>query len=315
MDRKPAFSAASRLLVLLTLALIVTGCSGFRESVHTWALNHELRQANLEEKALEINGKHIAYYESRSPRDDREVLLMVHGFAANKQNWIRLARDFRDDYHVVAIDLPGHGDSIQDPDLSYTVADQAGYLDAIMDALDVSSAHLTGSSMGGAIVAVFASTRPDRVKTLTLIAPAGVHEHPSELEEHLQAGTNPLIMEDVSEFNDLMDFVMEERPFLPWPISRVIAERHLANREINEVIFEDIRRDADADFGAVMEGIRAPTLILWGDKDRVLNVANAEIMHEHIQDSRLVILEGIGHAPMLETPSETARHMHSLLSP
>lgn len=304
-----------RLLATALLALSVSGCADIRKNLHDWAIGTEIKRAGLEERDIDLDDKRIAYLQSESPSEDQEVILMVHGFAANKQNWLRLAREFRDDYHVIALDLPGHGDSIQDPDLSYGIGDQANHVAAFMDALDLSSAHLIGSSMGGAIVSVLASTHPERVRTLTLMAPAGVREHSSELDEYLAEGRNPLIIDDTDGFDELMDFVMEERPFIPWPVGRVIAERHMANQDINQVIFEDIRRNADADFRKILVNIEAPTLVLWGEKDRVINVANANVMREHIPDVRVEVLEGIGHAPMIEATETSARHIRRLLTP
>jgi len=108
------------------------------------------------------------------------------------------------------------------------------------------------------------------------------------------------------DYDELLDFVMEERPFIPWPISSVMARKAVANRRINEKIFNDIIKDTDSDFAATLSEIEVPSLVLWGSEDRVISVRNASLVAEALPNSRLEILEGIGHVPMLEAPEKTA---------
>lgn len=83
--------------------------------------------------------------------------------------------------------------------------------------------------------------------------------------------------------------------------------RIVKNKPINDKIFQDIRGEHNYVFKDELLKIKAPALILWGDKDRIINVKNADIFKRLIPHSRKMILEGIGHAPMIEIPEETAR--------
>src|SRR5690606_1863309 len=102
---------------------------------------------------------------------------------------------------------------------------------------------------------------------------------------------------------------MEERPFIPWPILDVMAQQAVANKPLNEKIFADMKANLMEEatvFQDRMALIQAPTLILWGKEDRVLDYRNADVFERLIPSSRKVILEHIGHVPMVEVPEQTA---------
>lgn len=305
--RKPTAYA----IPILLFALMLSGCSGLQQSLHDAAISHEMSQAGLEPDHIEIEEGRIEVLRG-DDSGDREALVLVHGFAANNLNWLRLSRHLHEEFYIVAPDLPGHGDSVQDPELSYRIPEQARRLDAIMEKLDIEQAHVAGNSMGGAISAVFAAEFPDRVLSLGLIDTAGIHEHPSELDRLREQGKNPLIVKNHEDYDELLDFVMEERPFIPWPISSVMAREAIANHDINRKIFKDLLKDSETDFARILSRIHVPTLVLWGTEDRVINVRNAPLVAEALPNSRLKIFEGIGHVPMIEAPERTAKQIRRL---
>ena len=290
---------------ILLILIFLTGCAGVRNSFYEKAMAHEREKAGLVQKRITAGSKAISLLESRTA-EDKPVIVLVHGFAANKENWVRFAAYLTDAYHVVAMDLPGHGDSEKDFRLNYSFRDQAGYVNEILTHLNIDRFHMAGNSMGGAISAIYAATYPDQVKSLFLIDPAGVHQHASELVRRLEKGENTLIVREKEDFYELMDFAMEQKPFIPWPVAGVMAEKTAANAAIHQKIFEDFTNPADYDIESELKKITAPTFILWGAKDRVIHVKNAEVFDALIPDSRLRVLENVGHAPMIEVPEQTA---------
>lgn len=295
------------IFLLLALTLLFSACS--REDIYDAAINREMAQAGLEARDMQVDGMHIAYLEGPR-REGQDTLVMVHGFGANNLNWLRLARHLKEDFHLIAPDLPGHGQSTQNPELNYSIDNQVENLAAILKALEVNQAHLVGNSMGGAIIAMYGAAYPERTLSLSLLNPAGIVEHPAELDQRLEAGDNPLVVKDAADYSSLLDFVMEKRPFIPWPITSVIAERAAANQDINQKIFADIREGSAEQFRESLKRIDAPTLVLWGDQDRVLSPRNAPVFGQLIGQSRVVILEGVGHVPMVEVPESTAAEIH-----
>lgn len=303
MTRYHLKKAAHPLITLLLVTLVLTACS--KQDIYQAAIDREKDKAGLQSHQMTVNGMDIAYLASER-QEGQETLVLVHGFGANNLNWLRMAQYLKDDFHIIAPDLPGHGQSTQDPSLDYSIEQQVENLSAILTQLDVDAAHLAGNSMGGAIVAMYGAAYPERTRSLSLLNPAGIQEHPSEMDERLAEGENPLVVNNKEDYKRLLDFVMEDRPFIPWPISTVMAEKAVANQDINRKIFDDIRGGSPEDFRKHLGRIEAPTLVLWGKRDRVLDAANAEVFSQLIPDSQVVLFDDIGHVPMIEAPERTA---------
>lgn len=304
MMKRPYLSRWIRFVILFA-AMALSACSSMKHGLYEMALDHERGKAGLSFERFEVGGKSIAILESRREAQKPNFIL-VHGFGANKDNWARFSRYLTDTYHVVAIDLPGHGESVKDITLRYDLDDQVGYLNEILGQLKIQRFHIAGNSMGGAIASLYAARYPEQVQSLILMAPGGIYPYESELSRLLAEGKNPLIVKTAEDFGVLMDFALEKKPFIPWPITSVLAEKAVANKPINDKIFADIRGEHRYNFEDELKKIKAPTLILWGNKDRVLNVDNARVFEQLIPNSKKRILEGIGHVPMVETPEETA---------
>ena len=302
-----------RKFVLATAAILGIGLVFLLASPGTTlslAKGLERRRAGLSEHTASVGDFEIVYTDGGAG----EVLLMVHGFNADKDNWTRMAAALTDDYRVVALDLPGFGQSSRIDGLSYDAGTQADRLKAFHDAVGLAAVHLVGNSMGGEIVAVYATRYPEDVATLTLVDAAGVASpQPSEYSRLLAEGKNPLIAGDVDEYDALMDFVFVEKPWVPRPILAHFAQVAIDNRPFTEKIWQDFR-GIPSGLEERLSTIAAPTLVIWGDTDRVLDVSMAAVFDDKIPDSRVSILTGVGHLPMLERPDETAALLRDFLS-
>ena len=199
----------------------------------------ETHLAGLSSQVVTAGELDFAYYDG-GPKLG-ETIVMVHGFGADKDNWLRMARHFSSRYHVVVPDLPGFGESSR-PTGSYDVGTQAERLADFIQALGVGKVHLVGNSMGGHIVALYAARYPDRVRSLALFDNAGVTApHKSELFDLLEQGRpNPLVVTRVSDYDRLMDFVFVDPPVLPAPLKRYLADRAIANQVHYEAVFQQL---------------------------------------------------------------------------
>lgn len=299
------------LLLLLLTTLLLWGCS--RQDIYDTAIAWERSSAGLESDRVVVGELDIAYLRNKDATNGDTVVL-IHGFGANKDHWTRFAGELTDEFNVYAIDLPGHGDSSKELDLGYRFEDQVQHVSRILSALGIDRTHMMGNSMGGAITALYAATFPDQIHSAVLFDPAGIFEYDSELVELVTEGDNPLIPKKPGDFERLMDFALEKRPFAPWPILGVMEEKAIANREVNEVIFAAIRDTGyEPDFRNAIERIEAPVLVVWGKEDRVINYRNADIFVERITNARKVLLDGVGHAPMIEVPEESAKLFRQFL--
>lgn len=271
----------------------------------------ERQLAGLSSRTLEVEGLTIHYYEG-GPAEG-ETLLMIHGFGANRDNWLRFARHFTQRYHVIALDLPGFGESSK-PDARYDVASQAARLNAFAKALQLDRLHLIGNSMGGHIAALHAARHPEQVLSLALLDNAGITSpRKSEMFEMIERGQpNPLVVRQAEDFDRLMSFVFVTPPPLPDSLKRHFAEQSMANQAHYDKIFAQLREHY-VPLEPELPKIQAPTLLLWGDRDRVLDVSSIEVMKPLLREPSVVIMKDCGHAPMIERPEETAQHYQAFL--
>ncbi len=298
--------APIRLIILIPFLLTLAACTGFKHGVYDMAMDMERRGAGLEPATIMVDGFEIALFEGEG-RGTRPTLLLIHGFGASKEAWLRFSKQLKNDFHIIAIDLPGHGDSSKPMDRNYSIPSQVAYLRAILAEMALPEPpHIAGNSMGGAIATLYAARYPEEIASITLFCPAGVHAHESDLSRLIARGENPLIVKEPGDFSRLMDFSMEQKPFIIWPITSVMEEKAMANRTMNNKIFTDSFRDRVENYRSILPTVKVPALIIWGRHDRVINAKNGRIFDNLIPDSRLAILDDVGHAPMLEVPDISA---------
>jgi abhydrolase domain-containing protein 6 len=271
------------------------------------ALASERKQAGLVSASIQLSFGHVEYLRSKNEVEHlSEAIVMLHGAAADKTSWTRFAKYLGSKFPLVIPDLPGHGKSIADINLNYSINAQAERLKELLTTLGIKRVHLIGSSMGGTIAIHLASTSPNLVGSLVLIDAAGFEASPSWLRQHVaHTGINPMIeLRDASDYRAMMRIGMEAHPYIPGIIISALARVFVKHKAINQKIVKDIERDLDQT-GSLFK-IVAPSLIIWGAADKIEHVDNAELLHQRLTNSRKIVMEGIGHVPMVEAPKQVA---------
>lgn len=292
--------------ILLVLALLIAGVVAFdflapHQAARAGAQLERWR-ADLQEAHATVSGFDIAYLDG----GHGEPLLLVHGFGADKDNFTRVARHLTPHYRVIAPDLPGFGESSKPANVSYSIADQVERVRAFAQHLGLQRFHLGGSSMGGAIATAYAAKYPGEVASLWLLAPAGTAvAFDSELRRHYeQTGENLLVAKTPEDHARVLDFVMSKPPFLPYSVRRVLAERAAANYPLHSKIFAELSRSPPIE--TQVTRIDTPALIVWGTEDRALNPKGAEALKALMPNAQVVLMDGIGHLPMIEAVASSA---------
>jgi abhydrolase domain-containing protein 6 len=265
----------------------------------------ERSAGGLKHRSVEVEGLRIEYLEGGKG----DALVLLHGFGANKDNWTRIGKYLTPHFRVIAPDLPGFGESSSDPEGDYTISAQAKRVKAFVQALGIKSLHLGGSSMGGNIAGAYASSYPEDLKSLLLISPGGVtSSEPSEMSLQLKAGKpNPLVVRSVEDYERLLDFVFLKRPFIPFPIKKVLTQEAIEHHPLNRKIFKQLRSSVDVSpLEVLLKGSSVKTLIVWGAQDRVLHISGAKILESVMQKAKVEVMDATGHLPMVEKPEETA---------
>ena len=131
------------LQVFATLVLVL--CFALPGRLVASAMSAQRKGAGLTQKSITIDGHKIVYLEGGTG----DPILMVHGFSANKDNWTAFAKFFTPTYHVLALDLPGFGESTYLENASYSIEAQAKRIDQFATAVGLKKFHIVGNSMGG----------------------------------------------------------------------------------------------------------------------------------------------------------------------
>lgn len=271
------------------------------------AMASECKKAGLVGASVALSFGDVEYLRSRNEAGNAsEAIVMLHGAAADKTSWMRFAKYLGSKVRLVIPDLPGHGGSVADINFCYSIQAQAERLKEMLLALGINRVHFIGNSMGGTIAIHLAATSPALVASLVLISAAGVEASPSWLRLHVaQTGINPMIeLDDASGYRAMMKIGMNFPPYIPTMMLSSLARRFVERKAINQKIVSDLEQDIDQN--DKLSKIVAPALIIWGAADKVEHVDNAKFLHERLANSRKMVMEGIGHVPMVEDPKQVA---------
>jgi len=284
----------------LTLLLFSVSCSSSMTAFFKFLGRF---QAGLSEKSVQVDNYKIAYLEGGKG----ETIVLVHGFGANKDNWTSFAKYLTKKYHVIVPDLPGYGDSTRILTDNYGIDSQVTRLHGFVVNVGLKKFHIVGNSMGGFISGKYAAKYPGEILSLGLFSPGGVKSpEESQLSVGLKEGRNALIIESTADYDNLLNFIFVKPPSIPGPVKSYLAEKAVESKDFLKKVFPEIRSSSFDE--ATMKNIRAKTLILWGNKDQVLHVSGARVLEKRIKNSKVVIMQECGHAPMLERPEETANY-------
>ncbi|MGV1682830.1 alpha/beta fold hydrolase [Sphingopyxis sp. NJF-3] len=305
------------LLVLLFAPLIALALLYFIFPSRLVAFGRWLlrKRGGMVQKSVTVDGRTWPYLEGGDPA--KPLLLLVHGFAGDKDNWSMIAPYLTRDYHVVAPDLPGFGENERNPALAYDVAAQTARLKGFADALGLDRPHVAGNSMGGWIALRYALDYPDALASLILLDNAGVKgANDSDLEKQAaNEDYNPLVIANLEDADRLVAMVVHKPPFIPSRLKPALYGDALKYRDQLDGIFWVIATEMrDHPLNDRLGEVRVPTLILWGRHDRLIDVSCVPVLEAGIAGSTAHIMEHVGHVPMVEDPKGTAAILKGFLA-
>lgn len=300
---------AYHIAILLLAMLLYTGCSS--KQMYDMVMASERSSAGMKKKSLTLDFGKMAYHENSVKSE--KTLVLIHGFGGNKDNWNRMVDLWKGKYHVIAPDLPGHGESVSSETLGYTTAQQAERFEAFLKAKKVKNIHLVGHSMGGAIALRYVHNNTENVKSLILIDAMGMHHTKSDGDLLVERSEkNPLYDVCTKErFETLVSYSMRKTSHIPSLFKEVMFEEKCERKALEKILYEGMFQDVKLD--AIAKNITVPTLIIWGEKDRIIHPNNGKLFHHTIKNSQLVIFEDTGHIPLLEDHKRTAETIESFL--
>ncbi len=257
---------------------------------------------NPVEKGIERLSTWIAF---QIAGDEGEPIVFLHGIGGDAESWRLQLDSFSGEFRAIAWDMPGYGDTA--PLETMTFPSLVDAVSALFDRLSIERAHLVGHSLGGMIAQAFALARPDRLRSLTLVATSSAFGkrnngkpdkswQDSFIEQRLGPLDRGASMAELAPML-VQDLVGDE------PDPNVIKQAVAAMAAVPEAGYRDaIRCLATFDLAQSVAGIDVPTLLIAGEKDPVVPPRVMRHMAEALSNARLEVVTGSGHLVHLERP-------------
>jgi pimeloyl-ACP methyl ester carboxylesterase len=243
------------------------------------------------------------------------AILFVHGLSGCWANWLEQMAAFADSHRLIAVDLPGFGHSPGDAgETSMPV--YARLLDLLLTELGIESAAVVGNSMGGLIAAELAAGYPDRVEHLVLVSPAGLSTYSNRitsrglpivrrLERVLALGASwaAANSDSITRRPRMRELALKGIVAHPSRLNGALAAEQVRGAGTDGFL-SALESIVEFDLRERLPLIACPTLIAWGEKDRLIPVRDARLFAELIPGARKVYYPDTGHVAMLERPRE-----------
>jgi pimeloyl-ACP methyl ester carboxylesterase len=264
-------------------------------------------------KFVTVNGLRLHYLEWG--KAGMPAVVCVHGYTSSAQAFNSLARHLQDRFHVLAMDVRGHGESEWSATGAYEYADQAGDLAAFTDQLELPRFALIGTSMGGIIAMTYAADHADRLNALVI----------NDIGPDVEAGSNRItgtVGTRPDSFATFEAALAYRREISPITAARPVEDQEELGRGVLKqddsgrwvwkmdpaYIERRVKRGAPIRpvLWPALEKVQCPTLVIWGTESDVLSEGQARRMAQTLPNGELVSVPGVGHAPILTEPAALA---------
>lgn len=251
-------------------------------------------------------------------------LILIHGFGAHSYTWRYWAPELARDHRIYLADLKGFGSAPKPRDEAYSPLDQAEILLRFLRGRELERVTLVGHSFGGTVALLLAlrllEKEPERLARMVLVAAAG---YPQELPRYMRLASLPVVGELMlrlvpsrklaraalrSSYRDPERITSSQVEAYAEPL-RTPGGRHGAIRTARKVL----AADPDA-WTSRYPGIRVPTLLLWGDRDRIVPLETGRRLEQALPRARLAVVEECGHVPQEEKPRESLERVRTFLT-
>ena len=267
----------------------------------------EAMTAHLEKHSVQAGDTRWVYYEG----GDGPVIVLLHGFAANKEVWLPVAKLLTPHFHLIIPDMPGWGESSRVVGAGYNVDAQAARLQAFVETLRLQRFVLVGHSLGGAIAGVYAAEHPEHVTELALVDAYGLKSQENAFTREAMAGKDPFLFNDRVGFARATALAFEKPLDLPGRIVDVLIKRNQQDRSFIESNFNELRDPSQyLSLQNRLGQFEMPVLGLWCNDDKIVDISALDSLRNglaHASSISTSTLIGCNHMPMLEKPEQSAQ--------
>jgi len=299
---------------------IIIGCAALILVIAWWLWTPDKSRAALEAQYAKgpaefrtVSG--IRLHVRVSGPEDAPVVILLHGFGASLQTWDDWAA-LLPEYRIVRFDLPGFALTGPDPTADYSDERSEEVIESLMGELGVERATLIGHSLGGRIAWRFAADHPDRVDRLVLIAPDGFA---SPGFAYGKAADVPFVVRAMRYAlpRSLLRSTLAASYANPNFLTDELVSRYydlMLAPGVRAAMIERLEQTVLVDPVPLLSRIRAPTLLVWGEKDAMIPIANSADYRRVLPESTLAAFPGVGHLPQEEAPAQSIQPVRQFLS-
>lgn len=275
-----------------------------------WLMQADLARramvAHVDEQRVVAGDTTWSYYAGGEGQD----IVLLHGFAADKSEWLAVAERLTPHFHVIIPDLPGWGDSSRVPGADYSIEAQAARLQQFVQVIGVRGFVLAGHGTGAAVATVYAARHADRVAGLALLEPFGLQATHSAFSTEAAAAS-------LFEYDDRAGLARSQAMLLAQPpaergrFADVLVRRNQAERAFVRERLASLRQDSQQLIvQRHLAELDMPVLGLWCREDSVIDRSALDSLRSGLSHAAAIsssMLTGCKHLPMQEKPEQTAQ--------
>ncbi|HTV98110.1 MAG TPA: alpha/beta hydrolase [Steroidobacteraceae bacterium] len=303
------------LLAALLAAAGPAGLAGAQAGAKPAPLGVDLDAFDAMKRTVALpNSEVLAYIATGNPAGPPVVL--IHGYTDSARDWVPMLPYLSKRFRLILVDLRGHGKSSK-PECCYTRIDFAYDIKLLLDALSIHKADIVGHSLGSIVAQTFAEFWPERTRRVVLISSTGGRPPGS---------TGPPQFDFAAEIRKLKEPIDPDSPFMiAWWDSPTPVDPEFIRRQRRDsaaiplsvwlaVLDQSLSNStAYADLQSTLPRLKAPTLLIWGSKDPIMEQPVRETLIRALPAARVKIFAGLGHNPFWEDPAGVAAAINSFL--
>ena len=271
------------------------------------ALKEKYQKANS--AFIDIDGMPVHYIiEGRS--DDSLPIVFIHGTSASLHTWDTLSSLLKANKKIIRFDLPAFGLTGPNPLNQYSFNFYNQFIDEFLLKLNVTKCIVAGNSLGGSIAWNYAIASPNKVKQLILLDASGYPKKDEKGSLGFKLAAIPVLNQALKHISpiSLIRKSLEDAFYNKKLVSEYMVRQYhdLLLREGNRSAILELFQHPMKPDATKIKTITQPTLIIWGKEDQLISYTNAALFKQDIQDSRVLVLDKVGHIPMEEAPNQVA---------
>jgi pimeloyl-ACP methyl ester carboxylesterase len=296
-----------KFLLFLLITVLVALASLYRSDIP--ASEIERRYADSASRFIDLMGMRV-HYKDQGDSKDTLPLVLLHGTSSSLHTWDSIVQRLGPGKRIIRMDLPAFGLTGASPERAYSTGFYVRFVDSLLQRLDVRRCILGGNSLGGGIAWNTALADTSRIRALVLLDASGYPKKDEKGNLGFKLAAMPGVASLLSSFTPraLIRKSLEDSYSDPARVNEALVDRYfeLLLREGNRQATVDLFQSRRQPQPERIRAIRVPTLIIWGQDDRLIDVENAGHFARDIPGSVAVVIPRSGHVPMEETPDAVA---------